>query len=128
MRLLLPVLVAAAFAVAPASASAVNAVVLVSGFTTSTPFSTSDPSCLGKEGDTWNVAVAPPLNQPAQLVFTAPEADGTTPPAPCVGPGQPAPPASTTIDTGGDVDANGRALASLLAFLRDNYSVTTVQL
>jgi hypothetical protein len=36
-------------------------VVLVSGFTTSTPFSTPDPSCAGNEGDTWSISVAPAL-------------------------------------------------------------------
>jgi triacylglycerol lipase len=111
---------------APASAS--NAVVLVSGFTTSTPFTTSAPSCTGKEGSTWGINVAPALKAAGVTVFTAPEADGKNAPAPCVGSGQAAPPSSATIDTGGDVDANGLALASFLAFLRDKYGVTTVQL
>jgi len=129
MRVLPTFFVAAVLSLATAGAAqATNAVVLVSGFTTSTPFSTSDPSCKGKEGDTWSVNVAPALKQANLTVFTAPEGEGAKAPAPCVGPGQKAPPASATIDTGGDVDTNGRALASFLAFLRDNYSVTTVQL
>ena len=53
MRVLPTFFVAAVLSLATAGAAqATNAVVLVSGFTTSTPFSTSDPSCKGKEGDT----------------------------------------------------------------------------
>src|SRR3954471_11492377 len=132
MRVLPPFFVAAvlvlalAFAAAPASAS--NAVVLVSGFTTSTPFTTSDPSCLGKEGTTWSPNVAPTLKKAGLTVFTAPEADGKNAPAPCVGSGQATPPSTATIDTGGDATSNGKALAAFLAFLRDDYGVTTVQL
>ena len=65
---------------------------LVSGFTTSTPFSTPDPSCAGKEGDTWDVSVAPALKAAGYPVFTAPEgpsSDGNAPgnaPSPCVAP------------------------------------------
>ena len=130
MRVLTSLFVAAVLlaAAAPTSAEAANAVVLVSGFTTSTPFSTSAPACAGKEGSTWSPSVAPALKVAGQLVFTAPEAEGAKAPAPCVGSGQAAPPASATIDTGGDADTNGLALASFLAFLRDQYAVTTVQL
>jgi triacylglycerol lipase len=120
-------------AAAPA-ASASSAVVLVSGFTTSTPFTTPDPSCNGSEGDTWSPSVAPVLKGAGFTVFTAPQgpnADGSAPgnaPAPCLGPGQAAPPASDTINTGGDVDQNGERLGQFLAFLHQSYGVTSVQL
>src|SRR5215213_2957538 len=112
---LLPFLAAAVLGLAAAApASAADAVVLVSGFTTSTPFSTSAAACAGQEGSTWSPNVAPALKGAGLLVFTAPEGEGAKAPAPCVGAGQPAPPASATIDTGGDADTNGRALASFL--------------
>src|SRR4051812_25746019 len=101
MRLIPSLLAAAVLAlVAAAPASATNAVVLVSGFTTSTPFSTSAPSCAGQEGSTWSVNVAPALKAAGQTVFTAPEGEGAKAPAPCAGQGQAVPPASATIDTG----------------------------
>ena len=51
-----------------------DAVVLVSGFTTTTPFTTPDPSCNGKEGLTWNVPTGPAaaLKAAGNKVFTAP--------------------------------------------------------
>jgi triacylglycerol lipase len=112
-----------------APAHATDAVVLVSGFTTSTPFSTSAAGCAGKEGSTWSPNVAPTLKKTGLTVFTAPEGEAAKAPTPCVGAGQAAPdPSTTTIDTGGDADTNGKALAAFLAFLRDQYGVTTVQL
>ena len=108
--------------------------VLVSGFTTSTPFSTPDPSCAGNEGDTWSLSVAPALKAAGYPVFTAPEgpsSDGNAPgnaPSPCVGPGQQAPPPDVTVNTGGDVDQNGQRLGQFLAFLNQDYGVTDVQL
>jgi triacylglycerol lipase len=109
--------------------------VLVSGFTTATPFSTSDPSCAGKEGDTWSASVAPALKAAGYTVFTAPEGDdnanpsnpGPPPPA-CLGTGQIAPPGAMTINTGGDVDENGQRLAQFLGFLNQSYGITNVQL
>ncbi len=114
-----------------ASAQASPAVVLVSGFDTTTPFSTSAPSCAGQEGETWSppTGVAAALKQAGHTVFTAPTLQSeTSPPAPCLGPGQVAPPAAATIDTNGDIDANGRALIALFQFLASNYGVTSVQL
>ena len=134
IRRLLPVVIVLVFGAAAPAASATSAVVLVSGFTTSTPFTTSDPSCGGSEGETWSPSVAPVLKGAGFTVFTAPEgpnADGSAPgnpPAPCVGPGQAAPPASDTINTGGDVDQNGQRLGQFLAFLNQSYGVTSVQL
>src|SRR3954470_20540170 len=103
-----PFLVASVVSLGPLAAPAPvdHPVVLVSGFTTSTPFSTSDPSCAGKEGSTWSPNVAPAFKKAGRLVFTAPEGDQAKAPAPCVGSGQAAPPANATIDTGGDADAN----------------------
>jgi len=109
-------------------------VVLVSGFTTSTPFSTPDPSCAGQEGDTWSLSVAPALKAAGYPVFTAPEgpnSDGNAPgnaPSPCVGPGQQAPPPDVTVNTGGEADKNGQRLGQFLAFLNQDYGVTDVQL
>jgi triacylglycerol lipase len=119
------------FLVLAGSAQASPAVVLVSGFDTTTPFSTSAPSCAGQEGETWSppTGVAAALKQAGYTVFTAPTLQSeTTPPAPCLGQGQVAPPAAATIDTNGDIDANGRALIALFQFLATNYGVTSVQL
>jgi hypothetical protein len=134
LRRLLPFVVLAVLGAAAPAASASSAVVLVSGFTTSTPFSTSDPSCAGKEGDTWSTSVAPVLKGAGFTVFTAPEGPNTngsvpgTAPTPCLGPGQAAPPAADTINTGGDVDQDGQRLGQFLAFLNQSYGVTDVQL
>ena len=108
--------------------------VLVSGFTTSTPFSTPAANCAGMEGDTWSLSVAPALKAAGYQVFTAPEgpnSDGSAPgnaPSPCVGPGQQAPPPDVTVNTGGDVDDNGQFLGQFLAFLNQDFGVTDVQL
>ena len=108
--------------------------VLVSGFTTSTPFSTPAANCAGMEGDTWSISVAPALKAAGYQVFTAPEgpnSDGSAPgnaPSPCVGPGQQAPPPDVTVNTGGDVDDNGQFLGQFLAFLNQDFGVTDVQL
>ncbi|MQA75500.1 MAG: hypothetical protein GEU88_14360 [Solirubrobacterales bacterium] len=121
---------AVALAAAPA-AHGEPAVVLVSGFDTSTPFSTPDPSCAGQEGLTWSNPDGPAaaLRAAGFSVFTAPVArGGALPPSPCLGPGQPAPPNDATIDSNGELDANGRALDTLLGFLRTEYGVDSVQL
>jgi triacylglycerol lipase len=125
------VLTISILAFAAGAAQATPAVVLVSGFDTTTPFSTSAPSCAGQEGETWSPAtgVAASLKQAGYTVFTAPTLQSeTSPPAPCLGTGQTAPPAAATIDTNGDIDANGRALIALFQFLASNYGVTSVQL
>jgi triacylglycerol lipase len=116
--------VASTLAAAPA-ASAADVVVLVSGFTSSNPFTTSAPECEGTEGEAWTT-VAPTLKAAGLTVFTAPGGPGATPPAPCSG-GGPLPPVDAFIDTQGDLDTNGRALARFVAFLRDAYGVTSVQ-
>lgn len=123
-------IVTVALAAAPA-AHGESAVLLVSGFDTSTPFTTPDPSCAGKEGPTWSNPQGPAaaLRAAGSSVFTAPVAQGgALPPTPCLGPGQPAPPGEATIDSNGELDANGRALETLLGFLRTDYGVDSVQL
>ncbi|MGB2852130.1 MAG: hypothetical protein WBC01_10735, partial [Solirubrobacterales bacterium] len=62
-------------------------------------------------------------------VFTAPVAQGgKQPPDPCSGAGEPLPTGAMTIDSNGEIDDNGAALALFLGFLRDNYGVTEVHI
>lgn len=108
-----------------------EAVVLVSGFTTTTPFTNPEPVCNGKEGLTWSppTGVAAALKAAGNAVFTAPVRHlNDTVALPCPGSGEPIPPLSAYIDSGGDDDANGAALAGFLAFLRDSYGVQRVHL
>lgn len=121
-------------AVGPAAAQAAapsDAVVLVSGFTTNTPFTTSDPSCAGQEGPTWDPAngVAATLRANGYAVFTAPVKPAADQPAtPCAPNGGATPPPSDYINSNGDVNANGQALGGLFAFLKDNYGVNKIDL
>ncbi len=121
---------AAAPSLAAAAPAPGSAVVFVSGFTTTTPFTSSAPQCAGQEGPTWGA----PTGAPAQLraagyaVFTAPVGNHGRTAAPCAAPGQPLPPSTATIDSNGDVDANGQALLTFLSFLRTSYGITSVQL
>ncbi len=108
-----------------------RAVVLVSGFNTVSPFSTSVPACVGKRGAAWNppVGVATTLINSGFTVFTAPVKHGDKAPAPACAPGTPVPPVSSTyINSNGDLNANGQKLGNFLVFLRDNYGVTKVDL
>jgi len=129
--LVLTAIIALAFAAsASAAPSYPEAVVLVSGFDTQTPFTTPDPSCNGKEGEAWDpsTGVAAALKAAEKKVFTAPvRQGGSNGLTPC-DPDGPSPPQSDYIDSNGEVDANGAALAGLLAFLRDNYGVQRVEL
>ncbi len=128
-------LVSVALLAAALSATGAHAagapVVLVSGFNTITPFTTPDPACNGKEGDEWNppTGIAAALKGAGMSVYTAPVMQqGVAPAAPCA-PGTPVPPVATTyINANGDVNANGKALGTFLAFLRDNYGVTQVEM
>lgn len=120
---------------APTAAQAASgpgsAVVLVSGFDTVSPFSTSDPSCAGKEGPAWNppTGVAQALKGAGFTVFTAPVMQEGGPPATPCAPGTAVPPvASTYINSNGDLTANGQALGNFIAFLRANYGVTKIDL
>ena len=124
----------AAFA-APAAAQspqpAASAVVLVSGFNTNTPFTTSAVACEGKEGATWSAPTGPAaaLKRAGYVVFTAPVARQNGLPGPACPADAPTPPVGATIDsTDGGLDANGAALLRFLGFLRSSYGVTSVQL
>ena len=68
--------------------------------------------------------------KPAGLdVFTAPVRQTGEPLlAPCTGPAEVAPPDSAVINSNGELDANGQALANLLAFMRDTYGVEKLHL
>jgi len=130
------VLGAAALAVLGFAASAAaapsypEAVVLVSGFDTETPFTTPDPACNGKEGEAWDAptGIAGRLKAAGKQVFTAPIHQSDSNGLPPCNPEGPAPPLSDYVDSNGELDANGQALAGLLAFLRDEYGVRTVHL
>jgi pimeloyl-ACP methyl ester carboxylesterase len=133
------VLVAAAIAAGivlgvPAGATAATypeAVLLVSGFDTASPYSSPDPSCNGKEGPEWSLpgGVGTTLKAAGMNVFTAPIQQAQEPLLPpCTGPGELLPPTTTVINSNGEVDANGKALASLIGFLRDEYGVQKLHL
>lgn len=107
------------------------AVVLVSGFNTSTPFST--PACaIAGRGSTWDQATGPAatLTAAGLPVFTAPVANGgQSAPASCLG-GQNTPDipsdGSTVIDSNGELAANQSALVAFLQFLNQSYGITHV--
>lgn len=127
----LAVLAALAFAASAAAApSYPEAVVLVSGFDTKTPFTTPSPGCDGKEGEAWDAptGVAAALKAGGKKVFTAPVRQGGTNGLPSCNPEGPAPPLTDYVDSNGDLEANGRALASLISFLHAEYGVQRVNL
>ncbi len=116
---------------APApAATSTFAVVLVSGFNTSTPFST--PACpTSGRGSTWDQATGPAttLTAAGLPVFTAPVANGNAaPPASCLGGQTPDIPSggSTVIDSNGELAANQQALVTFLQFLNQSYGITHV--
>jgi triacylglycerol lipase len=113
---------------APAAAATYpNAIVLVSGVESLTPFTTPDPSCAGQEGNAWSPMVAPTLKGAQLAVFTAPVApNGKSNPS-CAA-GGPDVSAAMEINSNGDVDAGGLALSEFLTFLQQSYGVATVQL
>jgi pimeloyl-ACP methyl ester carboxylesterase len=118
----------------PASAAAAtypDAVLLVSGFDTASPFSTPDPSCDGQEGPEWDPVggIAKTLKPAGLNVFTAPVRQTGEPLLPpCAGPGELLPPDTAVINSNGETDANGQALANLIGFLRDSYGVERLQI
>lgn len=125
------ILAPAASAQGGATPSYPSAVVLVSGYNSSSAFTSPDPACAGKEGDTWSNPNGPAaaLRAAGMNVFTAPVKHGTDPAlSPCTSAGAPVPAETTYIDSYGDLDDDGAALAGFLAFLRDNYGVQRVQL
>lgn len=108
-----------------------DAVVLVSGYNSATSFTTPEPACEGREGDTWSNPDGPAaaLRTAGFAVFTAPVRHGSDPLGPPCAPGAtPVPPPADSIDSFGDNDDNGAALASFLAFLADEYGVERAQL
>jgi triacylglycerol lipase len=108
-----------------------EAVLMVSGFDTASPFSTPDPNCNGKEGPEWSPAggIAQTLKPAGLDVFTAPVRQTGEPLlAPCTGPGEAAPPDSAVINSNGELDANGQALANLIGFMRHTYGVEKLHL
>ena len=105
-----------------------RAIVLVSGLSSTTPFSTPARACAGKEGTSWGISggIAPALRRAGFKVFTVPVRKGSSsPPAPC---GKPVPGASTWLNSTGDDDANGAALNRFLAFLHRAYRIDVVTL
>ncbi len=123
---------------APSTASAngapsyPEAVVLVSGFNTASPFSTPAPECVGKQGEGWDTSggIPPALRAAGMDVFTAPVANaGKSAPPSCPAAGAPLPnPKTMVINSNGDIDLNGAALARFLGFLGEKYGVTDVHL
>jgi hypothetical protein len=108
------------------------AVVLVSGFNTSTPFSTPTCTTAGR-GSTWGYATGPAatLTAAGLPVFTAPVANGgQTPPASCLGTSTTDIPSgrSTVIDSNGELADNQAALVAFLQFLHQSYGVANVAL
>ncbi|MBK5117678.1 MAG: hypothetical protein JJE23_12260, partial [Thermoleophilia bacterium] len=109
-----------------------EAVVLVSGFNTASPFSTPAPECVGKQGEGWDTSggIPPALRAAGMDVFTAPVANaGKSAPPSCPAAGAPLPnPKTMVINSNGDIDLNGAALARFLGFLGEKYGVTDVHL
>jgi len=108
------------------------AVVLVSGFNTSTPFSTPTCATSGR-GSTWGYGTGPAatLSAAGLAVFTAPVANaGATPPPSCLGSSTIDIPAggSTVINSNGELADNQAALVAFLQFLNQSYGVTSVAL
>ncbi len=130
-------LAVAAALLLPAAAHAAGpypeAVLLVSGFQTEAPFTTPDDACKGEEGPDWGLpnGVAAALKDPAapHAVFTAPVSrTGVPVPDPCPATGTPLPTADMVVNSNGETDENGAALARLIAFLHDSYGVSNLHI
>lgn len=120
-----------------------DAVVLVSGFMSQTPFTTPGNVCSASgmsSGGTWS-AMQSALATDGFPVFTVPETtyDYPTPDSPTpvaitpstMGFGSCAAtqlPASMTLNTAGDFDLNSNILANILEYINTNYGVTRVWL
>jgi triacylglycerol lipase len=115
---------------AAAAATPTDAVVLVSGITTTTPYTTPSAICSGKypRGFTWTYDGAR-LAAAGYKVYTAPVNNGPGPaPNPSQFSGCPTQlPASMTINSRGDVYANAQALASFIGYLHSQLGVGTVR-
>jgi triacylglycerol lipase len=115
---------------AGAAAPSTDAVVLVSGITTTTPFTTPPAVCKGTypRGSTWSYDGAG-FAAAGYPVYTAPVNFGSGPvaPDPPNFSGCPAQlPASMTINSRGDIYTDARALASFIAYLHSRFGVNTV--
>lgn len=129
-------------AINPAPGSG-NAVVLVSGFMSQTPFTTPGNLCSASgmsSGGTWSV-MQTALATAGFPVFTAPETtyDYSTPSSPtpvAITPstmglgtcGAAQLPGSMTLNTAGDFDLNSNILANFLEYLNTNYGISQVWL
>jgi hypothetical protein len=114
------------------AATGPDAVVVVSGFTTTTPFTTPAAQCHGSKphGPTWSY-IGAKLAAAGYKVYTAPVNYG-------LGPVKPDPPqfsscprqlpASMTINSRGHTFLNAIALASYLNYLHSRYGVSTVRI
>ena len=121
----------AAAARAAAAATGTDAVVLVSGFTTTTPFTTPSAQCQGSapRGETSSLDGARWADA-GYKVYTAPVTNGA-------GAVKPNPPvfsdcpkqlsARMTINSRGDIYANAKALARFVSYLHSRYRVDTVR-
>jgi triacylglycerol lipase len=124
-------LCALVFASPAHAASGPDAVVLVSGFTTTTPFTTPAAQCRGTapRGTTWSYDAAQ-LAAEGYRVYTAPVNYGAGPVTPRKPQFSGCPtqlPASMTINSRGDIYANAAALASFVAHLHSAYGVNSVR-
>ena len=116
---------------AEAASTYPDAVLLVSGFQTETPFTSPSPTCAGKMGDTFGImnGIGPALRAAGYNVFTAPETKiGDKVPASCTAEGDPVPGSNMVISTNGETVANGAALARYIGFLQDSYGVTNLHI
>ena len=105
---------------------------LVSGITTTTPFTTPTAQCSGTDprGETWSVDGARFAAQ-GYRVYTAPVNYGAgpvKPDPPTFSNCPPRLPASMTINSRGDIYANAGALASFIAYLHTQYGVRTIRI
>jgi hypothetical protein len=113
------------------AATGPDAVVLVSGFTTTTPFTTPVQQCRGTapRGTTWSYDGAQ-LAAAGYRVYTAPVnyGAGAVKPRPRQFSGCPRQlPARMTINSQGDIYANARALAAFVSHLHSAYGVNSVR-
>ncbi len=122
----------ASVSAASAAAAPPDAVVLVSGITTTSPFTTPTAQCSGTSprGETWSIDGAK-FAALGYRVYTAPVNYGAGPvkPHPPTFSNCPAQlPASMTINSRGDIFADAAALASFIAYLHTQYGVRTIRI
>lgn len=118
----------------PVASSGGEAVVIVSGLATQTPFTTTTAACTqGQSAGNTASALRDGLIAAGHQVFTAPAQSGPGQVTDTSGVGSSsscpnALPAQMTIDTTADIDAGGRRLAGFLRYLAAEYGVTDVHL